>query len=188
MTKKIEDKSNENRGITELIPIIPKKDDETLPVAESMEDKFIRNLFLYESKYKAAIKAGYTENTAKSTIYTKLKSERFRDKIRSFTVANDLAEIPIIAHIERKILKAVNKDIKQYPKFKDVFRQKKQIAGILGDDTSPPPTTINIESIQKLQIMVGDMLRKKLQDSDTKQTPHATADINNTEYKGARDY
>jgi len=146
------DNNNESKELITISSESAENELDNLPVAESKEDKLVRNLFLYETTYEAAIKAGYTENTAKSTIYTKIKKERFRNKIRDYAVANDLLEIPIIAHIERKILKAVNKNIKDYPKYKDVFKQKKKVAGILADDTAPVQQMITIQACEKVQI------------------------------------
>jgi len=151
--------------------IVPQREIDDLPVAETKEDKLIRNLFLYKTVYEAAIKAGYTEYTAKSTIYTKLKNERFKNKIREYAVSNDLMSLPKIAYIEEQVLDHLVKNPLDLPKYAQTLKQKKQIAGILGQDVAPAPVVINIKAIERIQIATADMLTKRLEsfkDTDTK--------------------
>jgi len=49
--------SNDNSNIKD---IIPKTEADNLPEAETREDKFIRNLWLYKTAKEAALAAGYT--------------------------------------------------------------------------------------------------------------------------------
>ena len=142
-----------------------------LPVAETKEDKLIRNLFLCKTVYEAAILAGYSENTAKSTIYTKLKRERVKNKIREYAITNDLLSLPKIAYIEEQILDHLVKNPLDTPKYAQTLKQKKKIAGILGGDDHQTPQVINIKSIEKVQIAVADMLTRRLEsfkNTDTK--------------------
>ncbi len=68
MTDEKANNCNDNRDVKAKTDALPENEIDTLPTAETKEDKLIRNLFLYKTVYEAAIKAGYTEYTAKSTI------------------------------------------------------------------------------------------------------------------------
>ena len=57
-----------------------------------------------------------------------------------------------IAYIENQALEAVVKDIEQYPKYRDIIKQKKQVAGMLEPDNAPKHQTINIKGIKELSI------------------------------------
>ncbi len=57
------------------------------------------------------------------------------------------------------------------PKYSQTIKQKKQVAGILGQDVAPAPVVINIESIEKVQIATAAVLRdriKSFKDTTTK--------------------
>ena len=163
--------TDENKQITD---IVPQNEDNTLPEAPSREDKFIRNLFIYRSKYKAAIEAGYSENTAKSTIYTKLKNERFRNKIRDYAITNDLLSLPKIAYIEEQILDHLVKNPLDTPKFVRTLKEKKQIAGVLGHEIpKPQQPTINIKNLR--------VFMESLAPDHAKPTPIPDAEVIDTD-------
>ena len=149
----------------DITDIVPQKEIDDLPTAETREDKLIRNLYICKTVYEAAIKAGYSENTAKSTIYTKLKNERFKNKIRDYAISNDLLSLPKIAYIENQILNHLMENPLDTPKYSKTLKQKKKVAGILGEDVPQAPQVINIKSIEKVQVMVTDMLKQRLEDS-----------------------
>ena len=149
----------------DITDIVPQKEIDDLPTAETREDKLIRNLYICKTVYEAAILAGYSENTAKSTIYTKLKNERFKNKIRDYAISNDLLSLPKIAYIENQILNHLMENPLDTPKYSQTLKQKKKVAGILGEDVPQAPQVINIKSIEKVQVMVTDMLKQRLEDS-----------------------
>ena len=126
------------------------------------QDLLIRYLFTEPNTLQAAIKAGYAESTANSTIYTLIKKPEFQTRLREYAIANDLLSVPQLQKIENSCLKLVEADPKQYPKFKEIFRQKKQIAGLLEQDTQPRQPMINIRSIENLQVVVSGDLEKRL--------------------------
>jgi len=138
-------KTNDNKDVTDIVP----KEEGSIEPKPSKEDLFIRNLFLYKTVKEAAIKAGYTKNTASSTVYVKLKNERFKNKIREYAINNDLLCLPKIAFIEEQVLDHLVKNPLDLPKFRHTVKEKKRIAGILQPDALPePPPTINIESLK----------------------------------------
>jgi len=73
----------------------------------------------------AAIKAGYAESTASKSIYTMIKQPEFQNRLRQYAIQNDLLSLPQLAKIESKCLKLVEDSPEKYPKFKEIFRQKK---------------------------------------------------------------
>jgi len=132
-----------------MTDIVPKGEDNPLPEAPSREDLFIRNLFLYRTVKEAAIEAGYSANTANSTIYVKLKKKSFKNKIRDYAITNDLLSLPKIAYIEEQVLDHLVKNPLDAPKHARMLKEKKRIAGILTPDPIPPQQpTINIESLK----------------------------------------
>ena len=140
------DSSNNNNDIKD---IIPKPKTEDLPTAETREEKFIRNLWLYPTAKEAALKAGYSEYTASSTIYVKMKTERFRNKIREYAIDNDLMALPKIGYIEDRIIDYLMENPLEASKHKHILKQKKQVAGVLGNDQPrPQPPTYNLTEVR----------------------------------------
>ncbi|MFC1488575.1 hypothetical protein ACFL6B_01875 [Thermodesulfobacteriota bacterium] len=124
---------------------------ELIPKSESKQDKLIRYLFSEPTIKQAALKAGYAESTAENHIYTMIKKPAFLNKLKEYAVQHDIIDLGQIARIETKILNQVEQNINEYPKFKDIFRQKKQIAGILSSDEQRPMIqTINIKDMRVL--------------------------------------
>jgi Arc/MetJ family transcription regulator len=162
-----DEKANNGNEIEQITDI----EIDDLIVAETMEEKFIRNLFLYRTVYEAAIKAGYSETTARASIYTKIKDERFKNKLREYAISNDLLSLPKISYIEEQVLNHLVKNPLDAPKHARMLREKKQIAGILGQDVAPAPQVINIATIEKIQIAITEVLKSRLPghgDTDTK--------------------
>ena len=137
---------NENKQITD---IVPQNEDNTLPEAPSREGRFIRNLFIYKTVNEAALDAGYSPNTAKAYIYTKIKQNKFQEKVRQYAIENDLMALPKIAYIENKVLDHLVENPLDLPKYIHTVKQKKQTAGILGHEMpKPQPPTINIKELR----------------------------------------
>ena len=132
------------------------------PTEPTKQDKFISYLFTEQTIKDAARKAGYAESTCASVTYTMLKDPKFQDKLRQYAINNDLLSLPVIAKIENKCLNLVDANPEKYPKFKEIFRQKKQVAGILAQDTTPAVPTINIKSIEHLQVVLGDQVHRRV--------------------------
>ena len=127
----------------------------------SKQDKFISYLFTEQTIKDAARKAGYAESTCASVTYTMLKDPKFQDKLRQYAIQNNLLALPQIARIEKKGLDALENDINKYPKFRDILKQTKQISGLLAQDTQPAVPTINIRSIEHLQVILGDQVSRR---------------------------
>ena len=128
----------------------------------SKSEQLIGYLFTEPDIKAAAIKAGYAESTASKSIYTMIKQPEFQNRLRQYAIQNDLLSLPQLAKIESKCLKLVEDSPEKYPKFKEIFRQKKQIAGLLAQDAVPAQPTINIKTIEHLQVVVGDAVQKRL--------------------------
>ena len=139
-------------------------DNDNLPTTAeiSKSEQLIGYLFTEPDIKSAAIKAGYAESTASKSIYTMIKQPEFQNRLRQYAIQNDLLSLPQLAKIESKCLKLVEDSPEKYPKFKEIFRQKKQIAGLLAQDAVPAQPTINIKTIEHLQVVVGDAAQKRL--------------------------
>ena len=138
---------------------------DNLPTTEQpqdMQDKLVSLLFTESTIKDAGLKAGYAPTTCSSTIYTLLKQPAFQNKLRQYAIQNDLLSLPQLAKIESKCLDVVANNPEKYPKFKEIFRQKKQVAGLLAPDAVPAQPTINIRTIEHLQVVVGDAVQKRL--------------------------
>jgi hypothetical protein len=135
------------------------------------QELFIRNLFLYETPFQAAIAAGYTESTAKATIYTQLKSKKLQDKIRDYAKTHELLNIPKVLRLEDKALDYLIDKPQELPKFAALLKQKKQIAGLLHQDVTPQVPTISIGEVQNLMLNVSSNAALPLINDDKDITP-----------------
>ena len=150
---KIEKDNNQNTPDQDLLAELPK--------TETREQKFIRNLFICSSIQEAGLKAGYSANTSKSTLYVKIRSPRFQQKVRDFAIANDIMCLPRIARIEDQVLRHLEKHPLDLPKYKDTVRQKKQVAGLLNPDAQPSQPMADIRNIQQLMIQINNIRNGK---------------------------
>jgi hypothetical protein len=133
--------------------IIPDKDIEPEPAKPDMEDLFTRNLFLYPTIKEAALAAGYSESSAESTVYTKMKSSKFQDKVREYAKEHDLLNIPRILSIEDKVLSHLEDNPLDIGKFKDTIKQKKTIAGLLKqEDQGTKTILVNVKYLQNMML------------------------------------
>jgi hypothetical protein len=130
--------------------------DDNLPESTpDREDLLIRNLFLCKTPREAARKAGYSESyTESGLIYRRLKSPKLQEKIRQYAIANELLNIPAILDLERGAIKYLQDKPQELPKFAAILKQKKQIAGLLQQDTTPTAPTINIKEVRTLMLNV----------------------------------
>jgi phage terminase small subunit len=126
------------------------------------QQKLLACLFTEPNIKDAARKAGYTESSVSSTVYGTIKKPKFQQAILQYATENNLLNIPVIAQIEGKILKEVLKKPAKYKNYKEVFKQTKQIAGLLSAEERPQSTVINIKSIGKVQVALSDIAAKRL--------------------------
>ena len=72
MTEKTTDLTNDSNSTKD---IIVKTDTDGLATAETQDDQFVRNLFLFPTVKEAAKEAGFTGAMLKSGVYTKIKTK-----------------------------------------------------------------------------------------------------------------
>lgn len=144
MTKELTT-TNNNRKLTEL------------------QEALIPALFVNKTQKEAALQAGYSESTASKAISKVIKNPEFQSRLREYATTNNLLNVPILAQIESKIYTKVLQDPGKYKDFKEVFKQTKQIAGILDKDTVPQTTIINIKHIDKVQVALAGIAQKRLE-------------------------
>jgi phage terminase small subunit len=128
---------------------------DTFPSIQDQESLFIRNLFTEPSITQAALSAGYSESSAKSHIYTKLRQPKFQERIREYARTHELINsVPTILRLEENALKYLADKPEQLPKFASILKQKKQIAGLLSQDVAPAQATISIGQVSNLMLNV----------------------------------
>jgi hypothetical protein len=153
--------------------------DDNLPdpfQAPNREDLFIQYLFMLGNTTEAAMKAGYSATYAYTAIRKRFKDVKFLDKIREYARTHELVDsIPKILKIENKCLTYLETqaDPSEIPKFAAILKQKKQIAGLLQQDTTPTAPTINIKEVRNLMLNVshndhitGDNQETQVQDAE----------------------
>lgn len=123
----------------------------------------VSSLFHHPTRQEAALYAGYSEQAASNAVPNALRNPMFLDAIIQYAKDNNLLNVPILSQIEGDIHQIVLKDPTQYPKYKEVFKQTKQIAGILDKDTVPQTTIINIKHIDKVQVALAGIAQKRLE-------------------------
>jgi hypothetical protein len=137
------DSSNDNNNIKD---IIPEPEIEDLPTAETQDDQFVRNLYIFPTVKEAAEAAGYTGSMLKSGVYNKIKTKRFQDKMKEFAITHNVMTLPKIMQIEDKVIEHLLKKPLESNKHVRMLAEKKRIAGVLGEDTPPPQgVTFNIK-------------------------------------------
>lgn len=131
---------------------------DSLPTTQDQEALFIHNLFIESSITQAALKAGYSESSAKSHIYTKLRQPKFQEKIREYARVHELVNsVPTILRLEENALKYLADKPAELPKFSALIKQKKQIAGLLSQDAVPQQPMISIGSVANLMLQVSQV-------------------------------
>lgn len=125
---------------------------------ESKQDKLLQYLFSEPTPMAAQVKAGYSPKS--TMVYQLIRKPDFQQRMRDYATQNDLLSMPLIQSIEAKCLKEVERDPQNYRIYKDVFKQKKQIAGLLAQDTAPPPPPgVSIGTIERMQVIVQAALQ-----------------------------
>ena len=115
------------------------------------EERFIRNLALYPTVQEAGIASGYSESYCSSTLYLKLKSPKFQQKLRDFYIANSHLNLPKIANIHSQIIDHLTKNPLEAPKFGRTLKMELQTSRVLDSDT-PSVQIVNVSSIQNLML------------------------------------
>jgi hypothetical protein len=158
--------SNDNKDITDITL-------QTEPnVSESKATRFAMEYLNCHDVREAGRRAGYAESVLSSGyLYGKFKNPKFQEIFWSAAIALDYQDLAFVYSLERKALQEAVKQAKEKPesaleniaKLKQTSKQKKQIIGILGQDTPQPPQTINIALIERVQIAGAEMLRNRLE-------------------------
>jgi phage terminase small subunit len=131
---------------------------DNLPSPQSQEELFIHNLFIEPSVTQAALKAGYSEYSAKSHIYAKLRNPKFQEKIREYARTHELIEsVPTILRLENNALKWLADKPQELPKYAAILKQKKQIAGLLQQDSQPAQAMISIGQVANLMLNMSQV-------------------------------
>jgi hypothetical protein len=134
-------------------------------VERPQEDLFIDNLKKYRNPKDAALAAGYSESYSQDIIYKKFRSERFLRKVcERYGVVESVLRLPQISQIRGSIYDIVTKDPMQEPKYKHIFKQDLQIAGVLASDAAPVQPAINIEAVQNLMLQNHNKKMRRLQE------------------------
>lgn len=145
------------------MPKLPAKKQNNQKLTKMQED-FISHLFTSKTTKEAARKAGYSNSTSDSAIYTMLHKPHIQAKIIQEYQSRNAGNIPVLAQIESKIFRQVLAKPSRYREYKEVFKQAKQHAGLLSDDHAPARQTIAIENIESVQVIMSDIISKRLQD------------------------
>lgn len=117
---------------------------------------FIQNLATCKTIKAAAIKAGYSQETASSAIYTKLYSKSFQSKLREYYQGFAHTFLPGIAKIEHNVLKACLEDVNKVPKHARTLKEIKQAAKILSPDIPTALPTIHVDQVQVLMQQIQE--------------------------------
>lgn len=154
------DKTNNSNEINQLSDIVTENGSDT---SENKESKFAMAYLDCHDVREAGRRAGYAESVLSSGyLYGKFKNPRFQEIFRSIAIARDYQDLAFVYSLERKALQEAVKQATDKPatalenisKLKVTTKQKKQIIGLLGQDTPQPTQTLNVTNIQKLMVAI----------------------------------
>ena len=120
---------------------------------ESKQQLLVRYIFSEPTIKQAALKAGYSPNMVKSNVYQIIKTPAFQTMLRDHAISNDLLDIPQLQRIESRILSILEAKPEDYPKYKQIFSEKKRIAGILQSEEQP--VRVQQVNIGQIQVMIN---------------------------------
>ena len=126
---------------------------------------FIDNLHHYKTLRSAAKAAGYGKEIQRSiTSYVK-RSPALTEAMRSFYHDSAMLLLHDMSLVDRNVLNHCKdpNNIADVPKHGHMLKQIKQVAGVMAEDTTPKQATVNIAHIEKVQVAIGDMLKKRLE-------------------------
>lgn len=138
--------------------ILPESVQKLTPKQQSL----IQNLFTEKTIIAAAEKAGYKTDSIPSNVYLMVRTPEFQRKMLEYAKANNILDLPQIHRIEAQALNDLERNPENYAKYKDILKQKKQVAGLLAPDTQPVQATVSIQSVQNMQVVVGDTVSDRL--------------------------
>jgi len=95
-----------------------------------------------------------------------MKTERFKDKIREYAIANDVRSLPKIGYIEDRIIDYLMDNPLEASKHKHILKQKKQIAGILGQELPTPEQPM--VNLGRLQVFWSNMIESRQKEFESK--------------------
>ena len=159
-------------GRPKLKPNILPATQEQQPIAtqvrDTKEDAFLSLLFEGWPVKEAALKAGYSESTAISSIYSKFKTLAFQDKIRDYAVSHNARSIPKVCDLYTKTIDTLHKEVSNgnldnMAKLKHIPRQILEIGRILTPESGHGVNMVHIDS---LQMIVNGKFGKKPEPTD----------------------
>ena len=122
------------------------------------------NLTKYTSIQEAAKAAGYSDKTASNIKALIKRSPALMNRIKDIYLANTVTQLHDIMVIEDNVLSHCKEkgNVDNVPKHAQMLKQIKQSAGVLDQDQAPKAVTININTIEKIQVAMADVLRSRM--------------------------
>lgn len=150
-------------AIKKNLPAKPQDKEKPSPLTDK-QLALIDNLSKYPTWYEAAKASDYAESTSKNIKQIMTRYPAFMEQLRDKYMNNSTLALVDIGLIEENVLNHCKQkgNVGDVPKHVPMLKQIKQSAGVLKDDHVSKTTTINIQSIEKVQVAIGDMLRTRM--------------------------
>ena len=146
-TEIVQSESNNKAKLPDIIDDTPEL---------SREDLFIRYLMLEGNVKQAALKAGYSNTYANSTIIYKFNSPRFIDKVRKAYNGNSVQLLSKLSLINTKVIERCVEDVDNVPKFERTLKHIRQSGGVEAQDHTGNQPMIQVANIKNLLLNVHD--------------------------------
>ena len=130
----------------------------------ALQSKLLDNLATSKTWYDAAINAGYSESSSRNIKQIVSRHPPFTQALKQRYIDQTALRLVDIGLIERNVLdhcKDIN-NVDNVPKHAQTLKQIKQAAGVLDIDQAPKSITINISTIEKIQVAMADVLRQRM--------------------------
>ncbi|MDY6856726.1 MAG: hypothetical protein SWO11_18865 [Thermodesulfobacteriota bacterium] len=126
---------------------------------DEKEDKFLELLAECQTVREAGLRAGYSESYCSGTIYHKLKSKRFQNRLIHRYKGENAVHLAKVSRINQNVLNQLVKeteegDLRNVGKTQHVARQALQISGLLAQDGGKGQQTVNVSGVQNLMIQL----------------------------------
>jgi len=169
----IDDKSNGNKDITDLVPQNELDNIFTELTKQKKNSKqsifYLYWLFGFPVK-SCADKAGYAESYGYKLVEKYKKVPKLRQSVDQIIglfperyKAVCKMRLPQVAEIEGKALAKYDKKPELAIEKPQLLKQVKQAGGVdLGDIDTPKGPVFNIKNLEKIQVHIGDVLTKRL--------------------------
>jgi len=150
------EKTNDLKQITDVVP------KNELDTPKDRDSQFIDEYLSCLDVREAGRRLGYAETTINSGyLYQKFKKPEFQEKLKRAAIARDYQDLALIYSLERLGLQEIANQAKDRPKsiignlstLKHIAKQKKQISGILGQESPPLKATVSIQEIRQIYNM-----------------------------------